>query len=75
MKKALVVDWLDKYGGAEKVIQTLEECFIFDEVYALVNVMEATEIKYFLDIKIYRQPFYKYLGLNFDFSFLCFFDR
>ena len=70
MKKALVVDWLDKYGGAEKVIQTLEECFIFDEVYALVNVMEANEKN-----KIYRQPFYKYLGLNFDFSFLCFFDR
>ncbi len=43
MKKALVVDWLDKYGGAEKVIQTLEECFTFDEVHALVDVMNTTE--------------------------------
>lgn len=44
MKKVLVVDWLDKYGGAEKVIQALEKCIGFDEVYALANVMNNREL-------------------------------
>lgn len=45
MKKALVVDWLDKYGGAEKVIQALEKCIGFNEVHALVNIMKASELQ------------------------------
>ena len=45
MKKALVVDWLDKYGGAEKVIQALEKAIQFDEIHSLVNIMKVTELK------------------------------
>ncbi|HUH34621.1 MAG TPA: glycosyltransferase [Moheibacter sp.] len=45
MKKALVVDWLDKYGGAEKVIQALEYSICFDEVYTLVNIMSQSELE------------------------------
>ena len=44
MKKALVVDWLDKYGGAEKVIQALEKAMQFNEIHALVNVMKTNEL-------------------------------
>lgn len=44
MKKAIVVDWLDKYGGAEKVIQALEKSLKFDEVHALVNIMNTNEL-------------------------------
>ena len=44
MKKALVVDWLDKYGGAEKVIQALETNINFDEIHCLVNIMNVSEL-------------------------------
>lgn len=44
MKKALVVDWLDKYGGAEKVIQALEASINFNEIHCLVNIMNTTEL-------------------------------
>ena len=44
MKKALVVDWLDKYGGAEKVIQALEASINFDEIHCLVNIMNTSEL-------------------------------
>jgi len=30
MKKILVVDWLDKYGGAERVLSVLNKQFDFD---------------------------------------------
>lgn len=44
MKKALVVDWLDKYGGAEKVIQALEASINFNEIHTLVNIMNTSEL-------------------------------
>lgn len=50
MKKALVVDWLDKYGGAERVISVLHKTFQFDEIYALANVMREEDLA-----KIYQQ--------------------
>lgn len=45
MKKALVVDWLDKYGGAERVIAAFEKIFSFDITYTLVNIMEQENLK------------------------------
>jgi glycosyltransferase involved in cell wall biosynthesis len=38
-KTILVIDWLDVYGGAEKVAKYLHEEFKFDKVYTLVNIM------------------------------------
>ena len=29
MKKAIVVDWLDKYGGAERVVSSMTKIFQF----------------------------------------------
>ena len=45
MKKALVVDWLDNYGGAERVISSLTSIFDFDTCYTLVNQMEKEDLK------------------------------
>lgn len=43
MRKAIVIDWLDKFGGAERVIKKFNEVFEFDEVYTLTNIMEEEE--------------------------------
>jgi len=40
MKIALVHDWLDKYGGAERVITAITEKLEFDFYYAYVNRMD-----------------------------------
>lgn len=45
MKKILVVDWLDKFGGAERVIAHLQHIFHFDQTYTLVNVMDQDELQ------------------------------
>jgi len=43
MKKVLVVDWLDAYGGAERVIKSLCNAFSFTACYALINVMKPQD--------------------------------
>ncbi|MEY5048246.1 MAG: hypothetical protein RLZZ175_1605 [Bacteroidota bacterium] len=49
MKKAFVLDWLDKYGGAERVIASLEAVFKFDKTYTLINIMKRNDLE-----KIYK---------------------
>ncbi|EHO15486.1 glycosyltransferase [Myroides odoratimimus] len=44
MKKALVVDWYDKYGGAERVVAILNKEYSFDETYTMVNVMSENDL-------------------------------
>ncbi|PQJ77192.1 glycosyltransferase [Polaribacter glomeratus] len=44
-KTILVIDWLDVYGGAEKVAKYLHEEFKFDKVYTLVNIMSEDNLK------------------------------
>ena len=39
MKKILIVDWLDKYGGAERVLTVLNKQFDFDKCFTLINIM------------------------------------
>lgn len=43
MKKVLVVDWLDKFGGAERVIAKLQQIQNFDAIYTLINIMSDKE--------------------------------
>lgn len=45
MKKAIVIDWLDKYGGAERVIGAFERIFSFDITYTLANIMPKDELE------------------------------
>lgn len=40
IKRVLIADWLDLYGGAEKVITILDEIIHFDEVYTLTDVRQ-----------------------------------
>jgi len=44
MKKILVVDWLDKFGGAERVIQSIDKVFEFDKYYSLINIMNDKDL-------------------------------
>ncbi|RDI07967.1 glycosyltransferase [Flavobacterium sp. AG291] len=53
MKKAIVIDWLDKYGGAERVIGAFEKVFSFDITYTLANIMPETELD---KIYTHRKP-------------------
>jgi len=44
MKKILIVDWLDKYGGAERVLTVLNKQFDFDKCFTLINVMSNSDL-------------------------------
>lgn len=74
MKKAFVIDWLDKYGGAERVISLIEKTFSFDQVYTLINTMEENDLnKIFFnkDIQIHQTPV-KIFKNKFRFFFFTF---
>jgi glycosyltransferase involved in cell wall biosynthesis len=45
MKKILVVDWLDKYGGAERVLTSLNKSYNFSRCYTLINNMSEENLK------------------------------
>jgi glycosyltransferase involved in cell wall biosynthesis len=40
MKTAFITDWLEKYGGAERVVTAINEIYKFDYYYAYVNKMD-----------------------------------
>jgi glycosyltransferase involved in cell wall biosynthesis len=45
MKSAFITDWLEKYGGAERVVTAINEIYKFDYYYAYVNKMDkATQV-------------------------------
>ena len=44
MKKTLIVDWLDKYGGAERVLTVLNKHFDFDKCFTLINIMSNGDL-------------------------------
>ena len=39
MKTALISDWFEKFGGAEKVVQAICEIYQFDQYYAYIDLM------------------------------------
>jgi len=43
MKKVIVVDWLDAYGGTERIIRLIDQVFDFDACYTLVDVMSEKD--------------------------------
>src|SRR5699024_5862778 len=68
MKYTIAVDWLDKYGGAERVIRSLCQVFKFKRCYTLVNIMSKNDLhKTFNanDITIHESPFIKPLQAKF----------
>ena len=74
MKKILVVDWLDKYGGAERVLTELNKQYSFSECYTLINIMSQRDLnKVFQNknVKIIESNL-KFLKSNFKFFFFLF---
>lgn len=55
LRVALVLDWLDTYGGAERIVKYLNEIYDFEEVYTIANTMEDTYLLQMFkkDIKIH----------------------
>lgn len=74
MKKIIVIDWLDTYGGAERVIRSLCLIFSFDKCYTLTNIMSRdNQEKIFSkkDIEI-EQTYLKYFKSKFRWVFVLF---
>lgn len=44
VSKVLIIDWLDKYGGAERVIAHFQKIFVFPKVITLANIMQKHEL-------------------------------
>ncbi|MFV0305708.1 MAG: glycosyltransferase [Moheibacter sp.] len=74
-KKVLVVDWLDLYGGAEKVITEINQIISFEKYYALTDVrkdeekhkffknnpeIQTTKLQFFDKYFRYLLPFFPY---------------
>lgn len=74
MKKALIVDWLDQYGGSERVIKVLDKICSFDVAYTLINLMSQEDLKKIFpneSIQIKETPL-KITGKKFRFFFFTF---
>ncbi|WP_245933891.1 glycosyltransferase [Candidatus Ulvibacter alkanivorans] len=73
-KKALIVDWLDKYGGAERVISSLCSVFAFEKCYLLINIMsKENEAKVFGQRPIpVKETIIRYAGSKFRYLFFLF---
>lgn len=51
MKTALVVDWLDEFAGAERVIASINKNNKIDERHALINIMSTND-----QLKVFGEP-------------------
>lgn len=45
MRKALVHDWIDQYGGAERVLGAIAEIIDFDYYYVYITTMNADQLQ------------------------------
>ena len=71
MKKILVADWLDKYGGAERVLTVLNRQYDFEKCYTLINIMSNNDLaKVFQDKQVQIiESNLKFLKSNFRYLF------
>lgn len=68
-EEVLVVDWLDLYGGAEKVISEIDKIYEFDKVYTLVDVRkESQKAKFFKNDPIVVSTKLQILGKYFRYA-------
>lgn len=44
IKKAFITDWLDKYGGAERVVTAINEIYDFDYYFTYINNMKESDL-------------------------------
>jgi len=66
LDKVLVCDWLDQYGGAERVIKSICEILHPDRTFAMISVMKPADLELmgFADTKI-EQTFLRCFGKKF----------
>lgn len=77
MKKVIIVDWLDKYGGAERVIKSMHEALDFDKAFTLVNVMKTNDLYTIFpnkNFQIHTTSLQKFGG-KFRYLFICFWSK
>lgn len=70
MKKAFITDWLDKFGGAERVVAAINEIFIFDYYFAYTNQMKEDDLQRTFgrsNVKILTSNILSLAGKNFRF--------
>jgi glycosyltransferase involved in cell wall biosynthesis len=74
VKKILIADWLDAYGGAERVIKSMQEVCQFEKTYTLICLMSKENL-----FKIYQttspeiiQTSVRYFGKQFRYFFFSF---
>ncbi|SCY85457.1 glycosyltransferase [Flavobacterium caeni] len=74
IKKVLVADWLDAYGGAERVIKSIEEVCRFDITYTLICLMHRDHLFKIYQTKTPRivQTFVRHFGKPFRYFFFTF---
>ncbi len=73
MKKVLIVDWLDIYGGAERVIGSIEKLISFNEVHTIINIMKKEDLTKIFKNKIeIHETGLKFFNNNFRFFFFTF---
>jgi glycosyltransferase involved in cell wall biosynthesis len=69
LEKILVCDWLDQYGGAERVIRDIYEILKPDRIYTMVNVMNRDDLELMgLAYAKIEQTFLKCLGKKFRYA-------
>ena len=59
MKKILVADWLDRYGGAERVLTVLNRHYDFEKCYMLINIMSDNDLA-----KVFQNKKRKFVDLK-----------
>lgn len=74
LKKAFILDWLDKYGGAERVISSIQKVVSFDITYTLINIMNQEDLQKIYPSKtpIIKETWLKNVGKKFRFFFFVF---
>ncbi|AZA75212.1 glycosyltransferase [Chryseobacterium indoltheticum] len=75
MKIAIIHDWLDKYGGAERVVTSFDKIISFDYYFAYADVMnDSDKLKMFngKNPTIIKSDLMKILGTYFRFAFPLF---
>jgi Glycosyltransferase len=73
MKNVIAVDWLDKYGGAERVIKVIADEFDANSCYSLIDIMSPADKSLMFDGVPVFQTFIRIFGSKFRFFYPLFY--
>ncbi len=74
-KFAIVIDWLDKYAGSERVISSMSKAFLFDEIHTMISIMNESDLRKTFNnsFSTINTTFMQSFGKNFRYFFPLFF--